>query len=319
MDKISLEVLKKLIKNSGLKYYQIADGICDASNFSNMLNGKRSMSHDVYVKIMNKLGLSYRDFAGATTEEDADAIQRRNKLKHLLRQIDAPSHEEARKIIDELEKTSYFSQGEGLQMLLGHKATLAGYNGQWEQMKKYVLQGLNVTRLQDGKSFDETKIATYALSIEEVKLVNQLAIAYASTPQETCTTSNKSPLEKSTGIFVDLHTALTNKPYHDEELANIHIAMLCNLTKSLGLLNRHDDKLPYCDTGIALCRRHRNAHCEPILMINKSWALLQLKKEKDGKELLRKACAIFEATDRHEELDAIKAAAMEEFGITVSF
>jgi len=312
-----MKALRKLIKDSELKHYEIAEGICDTGTLSNMLNEKRKMSHETYVKIMNKLGLNHNDFAGATTEEDANAILRRNELKHLLRQSDADSLDEAKKIIEEIANAPYFSQDEGSQMLLGHRAALAGFAGEWEQMKKYAIQGLEVTRTRGGKCFDEDKIDIYVLSIEEVKLVNQLAVAYANMQQYSNALSKKSSLQKSIEILVKLNTSLENKFYHDEELANIHIAMLYNLATLLGKEKRFDDEIIYCDIGIKLCKRYRNGYIEPMFMLNKAWSLLCVGNEKDGKDLLQKACAIFKATDRHDELDTIQESVMKEFGITV--
>ena len=321
MEKFSIEVLKHIIKSSNMKQCDIADGICDATHFSRILSGQRKMTPEIFEQVMRKLGHNPRNFVGITTAEDAQAVQIRNELKYLLRKNDATSINEAEKLLAMIERAPHFSQGVGLQRLLEHRAALAYNKGEYDDMYSHCLNGLEITRPRCKDSgeagFDDDKIDTYSLSIEEIKLIIQFAIAHAN--MKPCDADETYPLEKSAKILIKLNTALENTPYHDEERANIHITMLYNLTKNLGLLNRFDEEILFCDAGINLCKKYRNGYIEPLFMLNKACSMLHLGNKKDGEPLLKKACAIFYATERHDELNIIKGYVANEFGIMVSF
>jgi len=319
MEKFSIEVIKHLILIKEMKQYEIVKGICAPSHFSKILSGKRKMTPEIFEQVMIKLGQNPRDYIGVSTAEDTQAILLRNELKYLLRHNNEECIKKSEEIIEKIERAHHFSHGVGLQILLGHKASLALYKEEYEEMLNYCKNGLEVTRPKCVHSceagFDEEKIETYSLSTEEVKLIIQLSIARANI--KSSNVSPKSPLEISAKILIKLNDSLNKNPYHDEERANIHITMLYNLTKNLGLLKKLNETIKLCDEGIEYCKKYRNSFFEPLFMFNKAYVLLLAGNKKDGESLLQKTCAILYATDRHDELEMVKQSIVDEFGITI--
>jgi len=315
MGKLSVEAINAFLKQKGILQKEIAEELgYDPSYLSIILSGKRNMPQNIFEYIMARIGLNPKNYSGAATAEDIIAIDLSSELKFLLRQNNKENIEKAEEIIAKLERTSYFS-GVARQVLLGHKATIANHREQYEKMLNYTLEGLGITKSSSCKEcgdtvFDEDKIETYDLTLQEIKLVNQLAVARANIE---CEESQKTPLERSSDVLEKLEKSMKVNPYHDEDKAVIHMITLYNLTKSLALQKKCEKGIQLCDEGIELAKRFRNSHFEPLFMFNKAYMLLYLGQKQDGESLLRKTYAIFDATGRHNELNIAKEFINKEF------
>jgi transcriptional regulator with XRE-family HTH domain len=295
---------KELRKNQGLTQHELADEVgCHWTLISKFERGTRKPNPELRDLLLRKLGQDPDKYIPIATLENIRNNDLKNRLIQLLRKNTDENRREAKEIINQFDNSNSLTSIPGQQFLLNSKATLAQYEENYEDMLKYALKGLYITRpkySQTGQEgFDEDKIATYNLTLEEIGLVNRLAVAR--TNLKPCEKSGKSAIEKSVNILVNLKASLERTPYYDEERAKMHIILLYNLTKSLGLLKRYAEAIPLCDKGIELCKNLRNSHFEPLLMFNKVCILLHLGKIKDGVSLLEKTYAIFKGLGRYTE------------------
>jgi len=206
-------------------------------------------------------------------------------------------------LMGELDQDKNFSTKENQQFLLRSKASLAFNLKKHEDARAYVLKALRVTR----PNFDEGKIGTYALSLDEIFLTNQLAVVYFL----------EESIEKSTDVFLALKEAVDGNYIESDEVISTYSGLLYNLSKNLGLLKRYEEALDVCNNGIDWCDKHRKFFHYPLFLYNKANALFYLGEKEDGRKLLEKAFALFWGFGRYAELSFIKMSMKEKFDIDI--
>ena len=234
---------------------------------------------------------------------DRSLAETKDRLRSLLRENSGESNEAAEALMYELDQDKNFSTKENQQFLLRSRASLAFNLQKHEDARAYVLKALRVTR----PNFDEGKIGVYALSLEEVFLTSQLAISY----------SLEGSIEKSTDVLLALKEAVDGNYIKSDEMIEIYSSLLYNISKGLGLLEKHEEALGVCDIGMDWCNKHRRFFHSPLFLYNKANALIYLGKREEGIKLLEKASALFWGFGRYAELSFIKKSMKEKFEIDI--
>ena len=297
-------LIRRLRKEKGMTQAQLCEGICTKGTLSNIENGKRPPNRWVFKQLMERLGEnSSRYFMDVVTLDDRSLAETKDRLRGLLRKNSSESNEAAYALMGELDRDKNFSTKENRQFLLRSKASLAFNLKKHEDARAYVLEALRVTR----PNFDEGKIGTYALSLDEVFLTNQLAVVYF---LEGC-------IEKSTDVFLAVKEAVDGNYIESDEMIGIYSDLLYNLSKNFGLLGKNQDCIDICDIGMQWCQNHRRFFQYPRFLYNKAYLLIYLGRKEEGIKLLEKAFALFWGFGRYAELSFIQNSIQEKFGIKI--
>ena len=297
-------LMRRLRKEKGMTLVQLCEGICTKETLSNIENGKRPPNRWVFKQLMERLGENpNKYFVDVVTLEDRRIADLKEKLKGFLHEKSDHGIKKAGALIEEMEQDEAFASKENQQFLLMKKASLAFLLGNACNMYNYALEAIKITK----PHFDDSKIESYAMSLDEVWLINQFAIA--------CFL--KDLPEKSAGIFTALKSAIDRRDVYGDELINTYASLLYNLSKNLSLLKRYEECLNVCDEGIEWSTKHRNSFHHPLFMSNKSYCLLHLGRKEEAVGLLKMVYAIFMGFGRYSELSQIKNYVEMEFDIKI--
>jgi len=245
---------------------------------------------------------------GITTKEDERIADLRSKLRGLLRNNDPNNYDEAKDMFCKLESDNSFMQkGYNRSFLWRQKTTLAIYQGDYDDAYQYAFEALKVTK----PNFCEDSINSldkHIVGIDEAWSLNHIALVYF----------QRKKIEESTDILFYLKDAVNNSWLGGDEKIRLYIAVIYNLTTNLGILKKHKDCLPICDIGVKLCLKYQHSHHHPMLVFNKAYNLLHLKKEQEAMSLLEKCINLFSGFERHNELSQIEEFLKNEFQIEIS-
>jgi len=299
------ELIKALRKAKGLSQSELCDDMVDQPLLSKIENGKRP-SWQVFERLMQRLGEDpQRYLQDYVVKGEKRILDLRIQIKRLLNEGKPSATNEAELLMGELEREKAFKEEDHQQFLLRNKAIIAHQRGEYEEMLSLSLMAIKLTK----PAFDEDKIAGYALFYDEIRLIEQIAVAY----------HHMNENERAIKIFEQLKEAV-NKTYNvsNDETPRIKLGILYNLSNALGLAKEYEKAIRNCDEGIKLCYLNYNSFYYPLFLSNKSAGLLYLNKEKEGKEMLKMACALFYGLNRLTELEYTKTGVAAQFGITVS-
>jgi len=298
-------LIRRLRKERGLTIAELADEICSEEHLARIERGKRAPSRWVFKQIMEKLGENpNKYYTDIVTLEDKRIVSLKDKLKSLLLDRTENSNEKAEALIGRLAKEEAFAEKEGKQFLAMSRATLAYNRENYKDLYDFALEAILVTKT----NFNVDKIDTYFLSNDEIWACNQLAVALFFTES----------VERSTETLYKLKTVIERGCVDSDEIVHTFIALLCNLSKNLGMLGRYDEAIDIATISIDWCERHRESKYHPLIMFNKACGLLYNNELEEGKELLCKVYCLFKGYDRKDELSFARKYVEENFKINIS-
>jgi len=295
---------RRLRISQGKDAKKIYEGICLSNEYWRYEHGFRRPRWHILEKLMQRLGENPRKYfiEYLTTQEDREMLRIKDKIKFLLRKEDSDSLLEIADLIKHLESNQSFTNEKlNQQFLLRIKATLAFQRNDHKTAYEYATKGIEITK----PNFSEGKIDTYTLFLEEILLINLIAVAHSSITS----------LEMSADALLRLKKCLDGGYIDEEEKSKAYMHILFNLSNKLGQLGRYDECLAICNTGIEFSNKHENSYFLPLFVFNKACCLLACKEKEEGIALLKDAYAIFKALKRLNDLSKMTEYVNKEFGI----
>ena len=312
MEIYNAHILKELIVKSELKHSYLAHGICDTAHLSNVLNGKRKLSTELFRDIVLKLGLDPSDYIHVQNLQDIEQIEKLSRLRGLLREKPDDYLERSAELIAQLEpKTHLFSIAQN-QDLMNARITLLFYNKHYSAVRNIALQSLSMTRQVLAEKprgmillqILSKQLPRMILSHREVGLFIKLAIGYGADPSSG--TTELTHLQISNTILEKLWGSIAKLPDENYEIVNVKIMCLVNYTNSLDLLKKRELVIELCDVRILLCGRYWDGEHLPLFLARKGHNLVETNQKTAGQECLRKACLLFEGAGKTKELESTK-------------
>jgi transcriptional regulator with XRE-family HTH domain len=297
-------LIKELRLSKGLTQEQLSEGICAKDSLSRIERGIRRPDWYVFKKLMERLGENPRKYySDIVTADEKRIIDLKEEVTNLLRMKNNESDHAAELTLDGLETEKDFRDGTNRQFILMNRATLAFHRKDYAGMLAYATEAIKITK----PDFREDAIDTYVLFFDEIKLINQIAVA----------SFYLSSIERSTNLLLKLKASL-DRGYDDfDEKSKTYLSIVYNITKNLGLLKRYEECSPLCDQGIELCQRYRNSYYHPMFLYNKACCLLHCGRREESISFLDKAHALFNGTDRLSELSSMEDYLQKQFGIDI--
>jgi len=296
-------LIKSLREGQGLTQKKLCDGICSQDELSRIERGKRKPDWWTFERLMQRLGEDpQRYYTNYVSKSEKHIMDLHIQLKRLLNEETPSSDAEAELLIAKLEKDKAFKKREHKQFLLRQRATLAFNRGEYKTMIKLSEDALRVTK----PNFDEDKINTYVLFYDEIKLIEQIAVAYF----------YEEKIENTISILKKLKDTV-DKNFISRDKGSTDLSILYNLSKFVGLSEKYEEAIAFCDEGVILCKQNYDSHYLPLFLFNKSICLMRIGMKEEGINILKKVYALFFALDRLAELESIKIGLAEHFGLTV--
>ena len=262
------EFMRGLRKSVKLSQTQLCEGICNESTLSRMeKNKEKTPSGNVYhlEAFMQRMGRDIDEyFYTFLSTKDFNEKQMRDEVRILLalRQYD-----KAEVLLDELKTKKSYQEGINLQFV---KLTIANiYNEKNGYDTRHMQLLMEAWRVAKGK-LDEDEISHMRMTHFEMIILNQVALNLCQTDEQ----------ERGVQILEDILKSL--KRNYDDESAwiNIHLTVLYNYTKYLGIMGYRKKALTMAMAGYELCVIHNDLWHASLLATNIAVNTLEL----EGKE-----------------------------------
>ena len=166
---------------------------------------------------------------------------------------------------------------------------------------------LEVIRMTKPK-FDESKVAEYRLTSNEIAALIELASRYFSTGCE----------EKAISLAESIIESRHNIHASEEDRASLLPALMSNLSTMLGRVGRYEESLRYCNMAKDISTMYSDYRLLPLLLFNSASCQYHLGEEKHvyRTELIR-AFHCANAMGQYETAKTIKENAKLSLGVTI--
>ena len=247
------EYIKQRRTDLGLTQAQLCEGICEPMTVSRLERGKQAPSYNTINALLQRLGLpGNRYFALLSKNEaDMDSLQKEilaDKIQ-FARSAKEDRPEIRKQALKKMEKLEQLMDPEDhitQQYILSAKTSLGGPEGPYSPDERLTML-LEAIRLTVPR-FDPENIGLLRYSMEETKIMNQIAVTYVQLGQK----------KTAFNIYRQLLQYIGE---HDRDLAGFagHSTMVAhNYAIDLTLEKRYGESLEIAEEGCRVCVRYGN-------------------------------------------------------------
>ncbi|QIW22162.1 helix-turn-helix domain-containing protein [Bacillus thuringiensis] len=276
--------IKELRIKKNISQSELCHGICSQSQISKIEKGMIYPSSILLYQLSERLGIDPNSIFALTQNKKLKYVE---NVKYVMRDCTKQKqYKELYEIVKQEKNQNNFQSKEDKQFLILHEA-IAIF-----MVNKSTKIALNL--LNHALKLTLTNID--CLSEREIEIMHTMAIFHG---------ENKE-YEKSINI---LRRCLTNFNKLDfPRDKEIKLKIIYNLSKLLGLTNKHEEAIKYNDIGIKLAINLNTFYLLGELHYGKAWNLLRLKQynEENVADNMKKALFIFELTEKEYLLKIIK-------------
>jgi len=265
---IAGQTIKLIRKQQGLTQEELASGIMERENLSKFENGKQGIKRETLALLINRLGhAANRFFPFPVSPKEYELLLQQDKLDNAiaLNNIDEAEMllSETEALLSDAQIPASFKEGIYLQTLLRCRASLRVLRGEDTQASRELLNtAIEITI----PKFKAKLVNTYLLCSDEIEII--------------CMMAELDYIQGQHGSAITLLTKLAasiRKYYVDpREKAHNLTFVIYNLSRLLGLQNKHTDALALCNEAIIEGERERAYYLLPEIKFNKACGLHSL-------------------------------------------
>lgn len=294
------EHIKKQREKLGLTQEQVCAGICEQVTLSRLENGRQTPSRTRVNAILQRLGLPEDRYYMLLTKNELE-IEALKKEIVACNALDRA--EEGFVKLEQLEKLVDPEDTLERQFILRSEALLGCLDGRYskEEKRELLLQALRLT-IPD---FDLEKIGAHLYTVDEMKLINQIAGVYSDLGQN----------EKAAEIFAQL---LNYVQMHQQEVvisSGMLSMVLGNYARVLDLCGKYQKAVDYAQQGIEACVRYGHYQMLYACLAIQAESYHFLKQDAKSAEAYHEAYYLCKVIGRKEPLFAIREEAKKYLGI----
>lgn len=311
MDLVSLgDYIKQRRTGLGLTQAQLSEGICDTTTVSRIERGEQDPRHNTVIALLERLGAPYDRYFTLLSKDEL-------KLAALRREITAASvqfqqrkeperskaHEYALEKLKELERTRELDDYITLQYIQSAKASLRTLEGSIspEDEVAMLLEAIRITV----PKFDLARINQKLYTLEEIRLINQIAVAY----------SKHGDHKKAADIFSQLHIYVKN---HNQELTHSGGGLplvAFNYARELDVRKHYEDALDIAAEGRAACVKYGHYQFLPGLVHIMAECLHFLGNDEESAFLYHRAYHLYQELEHTKNCDILRQDAKKQLNI----
>lgn len=276
------EILKSSRIFKGLTEEELAKGICSEKDIVEFEKEEKYPTIDQLYKMAEKLGVELNHFFDiASTDTYNYAIALTELIKKYKRERDYTAINE---IIRKEQDNPLFKHTSFKQFLLWHDGICTYYlEGDKDRSIALLYEALSMTN-QELQEWTE----------REIEILTSMAILE----------KDSGNLDKAVEIFHDALNHIAKLPQVQD--SRIWLRILYGLAQALSKLDRYEESLIYCSKGIDTCIFEENMYLFGELHYQAGMNYIKLGKEKEGKDYLEKAVAIFQLQKNNKFADLVK-------------
>ena len=152
--------------------------------------------------------------------------------------------------------------------------------------------------------FDFDHIGNYLLSIDEVKILNQIAITYSETGDR----------RYAIHIYQQLFQSPLQKAANHEAKASVLTLITYNYSRLLGREKRYEECIEVAQYGYDICVKYNRYQHLGGLLLNMAYSLHELGQDEKSKSKLLDSYYAYRLMQRYSSCDVIKKYAMDTWG-----
>lgn len=302
------EVIRKRRMELGLKQYELCEGICEPVTMSRLETGKQTPSYNKLKTILQRLGLPDDQCYMLLSKNEMlisdlqTEITSCNVLKDPERGL--PKIEELEKIVEPDDTLTR-------QFILRSKASLGKKeNGQivpytLNEKLDILFEAIRLT----APNFDIDSIHEGLYSIDEVKVINQIATVYSNLKQH----------KKAIDIYYQLLRYI-KKHFQNILQSGGLLPLVCyNYARELDLVKRYEDALEIAQLGWQACIQYGQYRNLPVIIALMAECYHFLNDDNKSIEYYRQAYYIHKAIGNEKNIEVIMSETKKYFGNDVSF
>ncbi len=299
-------LIRELRTARGLSQEKLSEGICSVQTLSRAETGTTILTYPNLKAIMEKLGASTNDyFDSFMSAQEYECYQKRNEVQALL---DKRKLEEVDVLLKNMADDALFQQGLSRQFYLSslgfYTLCVAGDPMDMTYFKP-ILNILQEAITITIKKFNIDKIHEYLLTLEEMKIINRIALAYL----------HSGDVDMGVKILYELKFNMEYLYKDHAEKMELYTMVLYNLSIYLGRQGRHIDVIDICDFGIKVCRETKMLAVLPFLIFNKSHGYYEIGQKEFCLPLLKQAYYGLYIIENYPKAEIVKLYTKEKFGI----
>lgn len=298
------ECIKKQREKLGLTQEQVCDGICEQVTLSRLENGRQTPSRTRVNAILQRLGLPEDRYYMLLTKNELE-IEALKKEIIACNALDRA--EEGLAKVEQLEKLVDAEEPLEKQFILRSKALLGQLAGRCTKEEKLdlLLQAIGLT-IPD---FDLEKIGTHLYTVDEMKIINQIAGVYADVGQIK--------------MAADLYARLLRYVQKHQQEAVISSGMLPmvlgNYARVLDLNGQYQEAVDYAQQGIEACVRYGHYQMLYACLAIQAESYHFLQQDAKSAEAYHKAYYLCKVIGREESVRVIREEAKAYLEIELPF
>lgn len=302
------ELIKKRRKELHLTQEKLAEGICEPVTISRIENGYQTPSHHRLLALLQRLDLPEDKCYMLVSKNEMEIsnlqteIISANVLKDSMRGLEK---------IQELEEIAEPDDTLIQQFILRSKVLLGKLdNGQivpysFDEKLKMLFDAIRMT----SPNFDVESIYEGLYSLDEVKVINQIALAYSDAGQH----------KKAIDIYYQLLKYI-KKHFQNILQSNGLLSLVAfNYARELDLVGRYAEAVEIAESGWQACVQYGQYYYLPstIALIAECYHFLN--QDEKSKKYYKQAFYLFEAINNKRGAEIIKSEIQEYFGDTFVF
>lgn len=304
------EAIKKRRLELGLTQEQLCEGICEPITISRLENGKQTPSRNRINALLERLDMPADRFYALLSkhELDIDALQRQITAYNIqfdkatpenrpqIREKALKAHRELEAMIDEDDKLSR-------QLILRSRVILGTEDGAYspEDKKRMLSESIRLT----APYFDMDDIGRGLYTIDEIKIINQLALAH----------SNAGEHMEAISIFTQLYKYI-QKHFQNIPLARASLTMIAyNYAKQLFIVGQYRKAIEIAEEGQQVCLDYGHYQALPTLLGIQADCYHKLEDDAKSRDYYLQAYYLMKVTKDESNLKILKTKAKKELDL----
>ena len=302
------EVIRKRRMELGLKQYELCEGICEPVTMSRLETGKQTPSYNKLKTILQRLGLPDDQCYMLLSKNEMliSDLQTEITSCNVLKDPERGLHK-----IEELEKIVEPDDTLTRQFILRSKASLGKKeNGQiipytLNEKLDILFEAIRLT----APNFDIDSIHEGLYSIDEVKVINQIATVYSNLKQH----------KKAIDIYYQLLKYIKKHFQNILQSGGLLPLVAFNYARELDLVGRYTEAIEIAETGWKACVQYGQYHTLPSTISIMAECYHFLNQDEKSKKYYKQAFYLFEAIDNKLGIEVITSESKKYFGDDFSF
>lgn len=297
-------LLKQRREELGIPQDALCAGICDKSTLSRIERGVTQPSYQLLNLLLGRLGVAQEDFFLPLSDRNYTAAQLQKEIVACNANHNYP---EALQKLDQLE-AAIDPKDRILRQFVLRARAIAGRMEDGQRVEySYVEQRALLTEAigLTVPNFSLDTLERRLLGVDEIKLINQLAITYSEDGQRR--------------LAIDIYRQLlrnVQSRFVDVEARAVLLPLIAyNYSRLLGLEGRYEEEIEIAELGRKCCVEYNQCRMLGGLLLNIGCGLHELGRDEESKKFLFQSFYIYQIMERPSSCEVVKNYVKKEFDL----